>query len=198
MLCPSGGQVNATASVGGAAVDCAREVIAGAGGADAVLDPQPARSSTRARSTRSTIRRSSKAKRRRQSRKMRRSSRRIRAFVLYSFRHTFLTRVGESGCDAWRLARIAAHNSIAISSRYVHPSEDVVLDAMARLGGHNFGHNAETRELADKTGERKWNKTEEENWRARRDSNSRPIAPEAVQRRAANQGTSSYSGSSAA
>jgi hypothetical protein len=118
MLCPSGGQVNATASVGGAAVDCAGEVIAGAGGADAVLDPQRARSSTRARSTRSTIRRSSKAKRRRQSRKMRRSSR--RAFVHSSSTrsvHTFLTRLGESGCDAWTLARIAAHRSIAISSR---------------------------------------------------------------------------------
>jgi integrase len=64
----------------------------------------------------------------------------ITPFVLYSFRHTFLTRLGQSGCDAWTLARIAGHSSIAISSRYVHPSEDVVLDAMARLGGHNSGH----------------------------------------------------------
>ena len=31
----------------------------------------------------------------------------IRPWVLYSFRHTFLTRLGESGCDAWTLARIA-------------------------------------------------------------------------------------------
>lgn len=42
-------------------------------------------------------------------------------FVLYSLRHTFLTRLGQSGCDAWTLARIAGHSSIAISSRYVHP-----------------------------------------------------------------------------
>jgi integrase len=35
-------------------------------------------------------------------------------FVLYSFRHTFLTRLGESGCDAWTLARIAGHSSIGI------------------------------------------------------------------------------------
>jgi integrase len=34
--------------------------------------------------------------------------------------HTFLTRLGASGCDAWTLARIAGHSSIAISSRYVH------------------------------------------------------------------------------
>jgi integrase len=34
----------------------------------------------------------------------------IRPFVLYTFRHTFLTRLGESGCDAWTLARIAGHS----------------------------------------------------------------------------------------
>jgi integrase len=65
----------------------------------------------------------------------------VRPFVLYHFRHSFLTRLGESGCDAWTLARIAGHNSIAISNRYVHPSEDSVLYAMGRLeGGHKKGH----------------------------------------------------------
>jgi integrase len=64
----------------------------------------------------------------------------VRAFVLYSLRHTFLTRLGESGCDAWTLARVAGHSSVAISSRYVHPSEDAVLAAMSRLGGHNSEH----------------------------------------------------------
>jgi len=67
----------------------------------------------------------------------------VRPFVLYSLRHTFLTRLGESGCDAWTLARIAGHSSITISSRYVHPSEDAVLSAMARLGGHKTGHSVE-------------------------------------------------------
>jgi integrase len=60
--------------------------------------------------------------------------------VLYTLRHTFLTRLGESGCDVWTLARIAGHSAINISARYVHPSEDAVLDAMARLGGHKIGH----------------------------------------------------------
>lgn len=60
----------------------------------------------------------------------------VRPFVLYSLRHTFLTRLGESGCDAWTLARIAGHSNIRMSSRYVHPSEDAVLAAMERLGGH--------------------------------------------------------------
>lgn len=64
----------------------------------------------------------------------------VRPFVLYSLRHTFLTRLGQSGCDVWTLARVAGHSSIAISALYVHPSEDAVLDAMDRLCGHNFRH----------------------------------------------------------
>jgi integrase len=63
-----------------------------------------------------------------------------RPFVLYNLRHTFLTRLGESGCDAWTRARIAGHNSISISSRYVHPSEDAVLGAVEKPGGHKSGH----------------------------------------------------------
>jgi integrase len=69
---------------------------------------------------------------------------RVRRFVPYSLRHTFLSRLGESGCDAWTLARIAGHNSVAISSRYVHPSHEAVLAAVERLGGHNSGHNKES------------------------------------------------------
>lgn len=64
----------------------------------------------------------------------------VRAFVLYSLRHTFLTRLGESGCDAWTLARIAGHSAISISARYVHPSEDAVLSAVERLSRHKIGH----------------------------------------------------------
>ncbi|MCH6554482.1 MAG: tyrosine-type recombinase/integrase [Acidobacteria bacterium] len=62
------------------------------------------------------------------------------SFVLYSLRHTFLTRLGESGCDAWTLARIAGHSSISVSARYVHPSEGAVHDAIERLGGHKIRH----------------------------------------------------------
>ena len=66
----------------------------------------------------------------------------VRAFVLYSLRHTFLTRLGESGCDAWTLARIAGHSSIAMSTRYAHPSEDAVQAAVERLGGHRRSREA--------------------------------------------------------
>jgi integrase len=75
----------------------------------------------------------------------------VREFVLYSLRHTFLTRLGESGCDSWTLARIAGHSSVAISARYVHPSEDRVLEAISRLGGHNSGHNQLEQQSASDT-----------------------------------------------
>ena len=64
----------------------------------------------------------------------------VRPFVLYDLRHTFLTRLGESGCDVWTLARIAGHCNIKQSSRYVHPSDDAVLGAMERMGGKSGGH----------------------------------------------------------
>jgi integrase len=57
----------------------------------------------------------------------------VRPFVLYTLRHTFLTRLGASGCNVWTLARIAGHSSIQMSSRYVHPSEDSVLNALSIL-----------------------------------------------------------------
>ena len=67
----------------------------------------------------------------------------VRPFVLYALRHTFLTRLGESGCDVWTLARIAGHSSITMSNRYVHPGNDAVVDAMLKVGGHKSGHSAE-------------------------------------------------------
>jgi site-specific recombinase XerD len=70
----------------------------------------------------------------------------LKPWVLYSFRHTFLTRLGESGCDAWTLARIAGHSNISMSQRYVHPSENAVLDAMQKLGGHKSGHTLELKQ----------------------------------------------------
>jgi integrase len=73
----------------------------------------------------------------------------VHPFVLYTLRHTFLTRLGESGCDVWTLCRIAGHSSIAISARYVHPSEDAVLRAISRMEiGHATGRLPQSRMLA--------------------------------------------------
>jgi integrase len=77
----------------------------------------------------------------------------VRPFVLYSLRHTFLTRLGASGCDVWTLARIAGHSSVAISARYVHPSEDSVFAAVEKLSGHSSGH-SEGKQQAEPTSEK--------------------------------------------
>jgi Patatin-like phospholipase/Phage integrase family len=82
-------------------------------------------------------------------------------YGVYSIRHTFLTRLGESGCDVWTLARVAGHSNISISQRYVHPSDDAVLNALSRLSGHNFGHSSENANLAG-SGELLLNATNQE------------------------------------
>lgn len=41
--------------------------------------------------------------------------------VLHSTRHTFCTRLGNRGCDAFTIQNLAGHSSIVISQRYVHP-----------------------------------------------------------------------------
>jgi integrase len=105
---------------------------------------------------------------------------RIRPFILYAFRHTFLTHLGESGCDAWTLARIAGHSSISMSMRYVHPSDDAVLNAVWNLGRHKIGHNAENEKMPPKDEVAEVIEMQGDEWCARRDSNSRPVASEAT------------------
>ncbi|MGC1684027.1 MAG: tyrosine-type recombinase/integrase [Candidatus Acidiferrales bacterium] len=57
----------------------------------------------------------------------------VRPFVLYSLRHTFLTRLGDSGVDAWTLMRIAGHSNIRQSTTYCHSSDKAVHAAIAGL-----------------------------------------------------------------
>jgi integrase len=54
-------------------------------------------------------------------------------FVLHSLRHTMLTRLGESGVDAFTIMRIAGHSSIVVSQRYIHPTPEAVERAFERL-----------------------------------------------------------------
>jgi len=54
-------------------------------------------------------------------------------FVIHSLRHTMLTRLGESGVDAFTIMRVAGHSSITVSQRYVHPSPEAVERAFQRL-----------------------------------------------------------------
>ena len=103
----------------------------------------------------------------------------VRRFIPYNLRHTFLTRLGESGCDAWTLAKIAGHSNISIGSRYVHPSEAAMAKAVSQLSGHKNGHSEQT-ERSQACEEEAVNTVGKGDvWCARRDSNSRPNAPEA-------------------
>lgn len=54
-------------------------------------------------------------------------------FVLHSLRHTMLTRLGESGVDAFTIMRIAGHSSIVVSQRYIHPTPESVERAFESL-----------------------------------------------------------------
>ena len=81
-------------------------------------------------------------------------------FVVHSFRHTMLTRLGMLGVDAFTIMKIAGHSSITVSQRYVHPSPESVERAFEKLeesgrasrgrGGHRIGHRCknEVREIA--------------------------------------------------
>jgi integrase len=56
-----------------------------------------------------------------------------REFVLYALRHSCLTRWGNSGMDAWTLARLAGHSNIRQSMTYVHPSDTALHAAIDRM-----------------------------------------------------------------
>ncbi len=58
----------------------------------------------------------------------------VKRFEPYILRHTALTRLAESGCDVFTLARIAGHSSITITQRYVHPQADAVERAFTAFG----------------------------------------------------------------
>ena len=59
----------------------------------------------------------------------------IKPFEIYVMRHSFLTHLAASGCDAFTLAKIAGHSSITITSRYCHPAQDSVERAFRALTG---------------------------------------------------------------
>jgi integrase len=54
-------------------------------------------------------------------------------FVLHSLRHTFGTRMGEAGADAFTIMRIMGHSTITVSQRYVHPTPETMEKAFDAL-----------------------------------------------------------------
>ena len=62
----------------------------------------------------------------------------IRPFVLYSLRHSFATRIAPY-LDAWTLCKIMGWSSLSVAMRYIHPSDDRVLEALGVLSGTILG-----------------------------------------------------------
>ncbi|HLI30055.1 MAG TPA: site-specific integrase [Terriglobia bacterium] len=58
-------------------------------------------------------------------------------FVIYSLRHTYGTRLGEAGADAFAIMRLMGHSSVTVSQRYVHPSPEALERAVERLQAMN-------------------------------------------------------------
>jgi integrase len=58
-------------------------------------------------------------------------------FVPHSLRHTFGTRLGEAGADAFTIMKLMGHSSITISQRYVHPSPESLERAIERFENLN-------------------------------------------------------------
>jgi site-specific recombinase XerD len=56
-------------------------------------------------------------------------------FVLHSLRHTFGTRLGETGADAFVIMKLMGHSTITVSQKYVHPSTEAMRLAIERMTG---------------------------------------------------------------
>ena len=57
--------------------------------------------------------------------------------MLHSLRHTYGTRLGEGGADAFSIMRLMGHSSVTISQRYVHPTPEALERAVERLEALN-------------------------------------------------------------
>jgi integrase len=53
--------------------------------------------------------------------------------VIHSFRHTFGTRLGETGADAFTIMKVMGHSTVVVSQKYVHPTPETMERAFERL-----------------------------------------------------------------
>ena len=58
-------------------------------------------------------------------------------FVPHSLRHTFGTRLGEAGADAFTIMKLMGHSSVTVSQRYVHPTSETVSLVFERMEAMN-------------------------------------------------------------
>ena len=59
-------------------------------------------------------------------------------FVPHSLRHTFGTRLGQSGTDAFTIMKLMGHSTMLVSQRYMHPSPESVEKTTGRLESLNL------------------------------------------------------------
>ena len=57
--------------------------------------------------------------------------------VIHSFRHTFGTRFGETGADAFTIMKVMGHSTVVVSQKYVHPTPEAMERAFERLNAAN-------------------------------------------------------------
>jgi integrase len=57
--------------------------------------------------------------------------------VIHSFRHTFGTRLGEAGADAFTIMKAMGHSTVVVSQKYVHPTPEAMERAFERLDAAN-------------------------------------------------------------
>ena len=57
--------------------------------------------------------------------------------VIHSFRHTFGTRLGETGADAFTIMKVMGHSTVVVSQKYVHPTPEAMERAFERLNAAN-------------------------------------------------------------
>ncbi len=57
--------------------------------------------------------------------------------VIHSFRHTFSTRLGEAGADAFTIMKVMGHSTVVVSQKYVHPTPEAMEQAFGRLNAAN-------------------------------------------------------------
>lgn len=57
--------------------------------------------------------------------------------VIHSFRHTFGTRLGETGANALTIMKVMGHSTALVSQKYVHPTPETTERAFERLDAAN-------------------------------------------------------------
>lgn len=65
-------------------------------------------------------------------------------FVLHSLRHTFGTRLGETGAESFTIMGLMGHSTVIVSQKYVHPTTQSMRAAMERMSAAGLPTNIPT------------------------------------------------------